>query len=738
MAVSLPALFCEEFGKLIRAQQSANEHFQSLMACLRSHNLAYSIDKVAPKHFLTHPKNRGGLMLSPHNVHRNAARIHQAGADRSQLTNAVCIEIAPSGNMRDEQLSKNRALIDRSAGLLAPINGSERYLTLGCGHTVAFCKTAAAGGPTSQKVLQTGDGGLIDVRKVCANSEFSKMIKDGWAWEIVPHAVDAAYPEFAIIAQKALNTQNHIGTEVGELEACMTLVGSLGDHGFKQLPNWRELAVQEVQSLNIPSAQYCNTLLEFVLNYGGGDDAPMICFMDAVAKEFGCNVNLGSQFWHALTYMSFARKMKTYPLIRVALAVTNMTGDKVEDGVARLLGKTDANKITTNKYTEQVDKAEDILDQAVAITKPLGGIDKCLAPLGQLFVRVGLKLTDKEKYGREGTQHSYDAICKLFLDGVSAIVGQKVEYKDWGNESNVDETTPSTKPTIKQAASSASAGAATLDDHKNASFIAGKAGFKVGSFVQQKNVDTTDGPENIFVIVSIGAKVELHQVCSYSGDPAKASVGLDTLLTEWSVSKHEPPTQMHDGQMRPMSLQADRQRAVLFRALVDFDAKHAHKHSLTFWRKPDEVRTTSDIAKGQLVLVPIAPMSHISYKPITASTRRDLTGTRSIALGEYKLHAEQDAVPFFVLPLAKPQSIEHANRFETDSLVAAFWWVGTTTDETKANMALGTMLHNFVNIPVLKNTVDLAPSTKLVTYSAPKAKSVPIQHTDAAKRQRVK
>ena len=95
-------------------------------------------------------------------------------------------------------------------------------------------------------------------------------------------------------------------------------------------------------------------------------------------------------------------------------------------------------------------------------------------------------------------------------------------------------------------------------------------------------------------------------------------------------------------------------------------------------------------------------------------------------------------MPFFVLPLAKPQSIEHANRFETDSLVAAFWWVGTTTDETKANMALGAMLHNFVNIPVLKNTVDLAPSTKLVTYSAPKAKSVPIQHTGAAKRQRVK
>ena len=139
------------------------------------------------------------------------------------------------------------------------------------------------------------------------------------------------------------------------------------------------------------------------------------------------------------------------------------------------------------------------------------------------------------------------------------------------------------------------------------------------------------------------------------------------------------------------------------------------------------------------MLVPIAPMSDISYKPTrTGTASRDLTCSRSIALGEYKLHAEQDAVPFFVLPLAKPPSKEGNNRFETDSLVAAFWWVSTTGDETKANMALGAMLHNFVNVPVLKNTVDLAPSTKLLTYSAPKAKSVPIQHTDAAKRQRVK
>ena len=83
-------------------------------------------------------------MLSPHNAHRNGAVIHKGGADKKQLVNAVCVELAPSGEARTEELDANRKLIMRSGGLLAQINGEERYLTLGCGHTAAICKHAGA------------------------------------------------------------------------------------------------------------------------------------------------------------------------------------------------------------------------------------------------------------------------------------------------------------------------------------------------------------------------------------------------------------------------------------------------------------------------------------------------------------------------------------------------------------------------------------------------------------------
>ena len=73
-------------------------------------------------------------MLSVHNVHANAATIHSVGADRKMLSNAICFEFTDEGEQRSTNLMKNRAIVAWSKGLLAEINGRERYLSVGCGH----------------------------------------------------------------------------------------------------------------------------------------------------------------------------------------------------------------------------------------------------------------------------------------------------------------------------------------------------------------------------------------------------------------------------------------------------------------------------------------------------------------------------------------------------------------------------------------------------------------------------
>ena len=180
MASRVTPAFRAEFQKLLELRKvTANEHLQALLECLRKHKFSYRVAKIKVEHFLVHKANRGGLLLSPHNCHRNASRIHKCGADLKQLTNALCMELATTGKTRQAHLDKHASLIKRAGGLLAPINGSERYVTLGCGHTAAFCKQAALQGRTSEKSLQRTDSENIDLQKICSNAQFKIMIMDG-------------------------------------------------------------------------------------------------------------------------------------------------------------------------------------------------------------------------------------------------------------------------------------------------------------------------------------------------------------------------------------------------------------------------------------------------------------------------------------------------------------------------------------------------------------------------------
>ncbi len=139
--------FRVEFSAILKRKDvAANEHLQDLVKCLRDHKMIYTLKSVPASCFLTHKANRGGLLLSPHNVHRNAGRIKACGADLKQLGNALAMELSASGKLREEHVTQNTQLIERASGLLAPVTGHERYVTLGCGHTTAFCKLACIGG----------------------------------------------------------------------------------------------------------------------------------------------------------------------------------------------------------------------------------------------------------------------------------------------------------------------------------------------------------------------------------------------------------------------------------------------------------------------------------------------------------------------------------------------------------------------------------------------------------------
>ena len=70
-----------------------------------------------------------------------------------ELKNAVAFELSADPEKRAEQIAFNHKLILGAAGLLAEITGSERYLSIGTGHTMAICRASNTRRRTTEKML---------------------------------------------------------------------------------------------------------------------------------------------------------------------------------------------------------------------------------------------------------------------------------------------------------------------------------------------------------------------------------------------------------------------------------------------------------------------------------------------------------------------------------------------------------------------------------------------------------
>ena len=159
--------------------------------------------------------------------------------------------------------------------------------------------------------------------------------------------------------------------------------------------SWKVLVIENTKDRGIPSADYADIILEFALEYGGGNDGSEIKFMHDVACHFGCSNVLGETFWTAVTKTVFADKTRMFPLLRVALCLCNLSASQVQDGIGKLLVKTDVSKLASKAKEATAQACEDTLVKAKAIIAALSAqyqqFDETasLEPSG-FFVGVGL------------------------------------------------------------------------------------------------------------------------------------------------------------------------------------------------------------------------------------------------------------------------------------------------------------------------------------------------------------
>ena len=723
--------FCAQFQAALaqQAHKPVNEVYQECMKIMWAHKIPRK-EIAHPNAFLVHKENRGKLMLSPHNAHRNFLSIKMVGADMTQLTNAVAIELAQAGAARDQQFMANARLVKSADGLLPAITNDERFASVGCGHTVAMCKLANQTNPKTSLDGLKDEHGNLNVNKLKEDPQFRKMIEEGWEWTIVPSLVDEQFPAFAKVAQKALNTANHVGIAMGELETLLTLHDLMEDAVFTENPDWEEAAVSFVEDLCVPCAGYARHLLQFAKLFGGGCHAPHIRLMDNVAKTFQCFVRLGPSFWQAISSAVFHDKTNMYVLTRNALCMVNLTCSITEDGIAKLITKSEISKLASKASAAKAKAAEDTLQDSQKIIEALMRNNMVLTEdefvecKGKLFVRVGLWCTNTMKKGKEGKVRSLDEIKDLFMKDVDAIAGVDVNVEGWRNE----EAPATEEKDIPSSSQDMPAKSASLEDHANPVWIAGQHGFHVKGLIIQKDVSNTALSCFIIEEITAGKEVKVKQACSYTGSPIEATITLAELLDKWQRSKASLPEKLDAVQTRD-GLSIDMLRVKIFESICAADSMSQAAQSLEFWKTPFQVRTGATAIKiGALTLAPMVPLMQLTTKCTTTAFK----------LGCFKPEDGEKSINFFAVPTGK-SVFDDGEKDEKEQqsrkpMLAAFWWVAEKSNKREANMEIEFKEVKGKKIPILRNTMELAPFTQLVKYVHVPVKNVQPLNPDEPKK----
>ena len=116
----------------------------------------------------------------------------------------------------------------------------------------------------------------------------------------------------------------------------------------------------------------------------------------------------GEDFTDLLANCDWKQGSTTFPMLRVALACCQVTSPKSsqKDGFAKLIAKSDFDKLKGKKLLPNLLKAESLMLAAwEAIQKSTLPLERIALPFGKLQVRLTLWLLDKEMKGRKATKY---------------------------------------------------------------------------------------------------------------------------------------------------------------------------------------------------------------------------------------------------------------------------------------------------------------------------------------------
>ncbi len=371
---------------------------------------------LQPHLLIVHSQNRSGMMLNSFDCHEKGLMALKVGWQESKVIESYCFEMSQNKARKEAQMNAMQKLVQSSEKRLAPISGQERFMSVSCSHISQFAKAAGSGQCISElPELETFSMEAIDAQ--FADQQFKKMVRDGWQWNVIQADVEEGCPWFPQMLQASLNTGNQIVKQSTEMEIAMAISYLYKAHGSM------DKAIQLAQAATPLS--YLPAIALYMKNFGGGDNFPALVFLQAVQKLFGLSLKLGEEFMAAVAQAEFKSKDSTYPMVRAALIAGNLSSPKHQDGISKLLVKSDIDKAKSPSQRHVLDLTEKLLRLAFDTMRKAdpGFEDKNnVKHLAKLFIRSALFVVKKEGKGREAKVYgSLDAIHEKFEEETKPV-----------------------------------------------------------------------------------------------------------------------------------------------------------------------------------------------------------------------------------------------------------------------------------------------------------------------------
>ncbi|CAE7253374.1 unnamed protein product [Symbiodinium sp. CCMP2592] len=388
-----------EIGRILDSEEGVNVRIQKLFKLFLDSGLARH-ETVPPSAVLVHPSNRGGSMINGHDVVAKGELLTKQGVRLDLLeASSVAFTLSKHPDKRNAQVAANQALASSNPDLLAPPSGGERYLSVGSSHSTAYMRALLAGIiPESTVTKQEGPA------KTCLHT--------GWRWLILEDLLEEEFPSLPMMIASGLNSSNQVLVNQSEVEVLMTMGRYVSLHGMTvQQAKMRCLETEPA------CKDYIDVLAHFAARYGGGIGFPLLEFLGHFSKVHGASLVLGSEFIRAVTNFDFKVEGNLLPCLRIALLAAQISSPVSADKVAKLLSKTDVEKLRALKDKGPLVEAETLLKGCWETVQAATNVQekRKMQAYGRCSVRVALFLCQKEKQGREGTEHeSLTTISQAF------------------------------------------------------------------------------------------------------------------------------------------------------------------------------------------------------------------------------------------------------------------------------------------------------------------------------------